>query len=135
MAKRNNKSSTKFFFGLTKHRHVRIYLRKSFTNIFFTVTDLRNRVIYTLSGGMCSEKNNRRSKVIPFIVEAMSKKIIKVFRTLHISLVQLILKTSLRAHLRILVYRLSKANFKISSILDRRIAAHNGVRARSLKRR
>jgi ribosomal protein S11 len=135
MVKKNKKRSPKFFFGLAKRRQVRIYLRKSFTNIFFTVTDLRNKVIYTLSGGMCSDKNNRRSKIIPFIVEAMSKKIIKVFRALNISLVQLILKTSLRAHLRVLVYRLSKANFHVSSILDRRIAAHNGVRARSLKRR
>lgn len=84
---------------------------------------------------MCAEKNNKRSKTAPFIIESMATAIIKTLEKFKVKKIQLIIKSSLRIHLRILVYRLLRANYAINSILDRRIAAHNGVRGRAIKRR
>jgi ribosomal protein S11 len=112
-----------------------LFLRKSFTNIFLTLTDINKKVVFALSAGQCVEKNNRRGKVAPFVIEAMAARIIKVLQAFNIKFVTIIMRTSLRVHVRILVSKLIRERYQISSILDRRITAHNGVRARALKRR
>lgn len=139
MAKTNNKlqPKKKFVFSTRRRgkRKMLIFLRKSFTNIFLTLTDLNKHVVYALSAGRCVDKNNRRGKVAPFVIDSMATKIIKVLYAFKIKLVTIIMRTSLRVHMRILVSRLIRERYQISSILDRRIEAHNGVRARAPKRR
>lgn len=127
----------KFVFCLRKggERKMLLFLRKSFTNIFLTLTDLNKRVVYALSAGQCVEKNNRRGKVAPFVIEAMSVKILKVLAAFKVRSVTIIMRTSLRVHVKILISKLLMERYNISSIKDRRITAHNGVRSRALKRR
>jgi ribosomal protein S11 len=125
----------RFFFKSIHGLKMRLFFRKTFTNIFITLADLHNRVVFSLSAGMCSEKNNRRNKVAPFIIEAMALKLIQILRSFKIVALAIIMRSSLRSHLRILISKLSKFNYKITAINDRRIVAHNGVRGRAIKRR
>lgn len=127
--------ATRFFFKSSQGLKMRLFFRRSFTNIFITLTDLRNKVVFSLSAGMCTEKNNRRTKVAPFIVETMALKLVQVLQKFKIVALIVIMRSSLRSHLRILVSKLVKYNYKILSISDRRIVAHNGVRGKSIKRR
>jgi len=131
---RPKSKSRRFFFGYRVSK-ARLHFRKSFTNIFLTLTDLRNKVIYALSAGQCAQNNNRRQKTAPFVMEAMTNKINKVLRNFRITSLEIIVKSTLRVHIRILVHRLGLANYIISAILDRRLVAHNGVRSRAPKRR
>ena len=82
----------KFVFSLhqSDSREVLIFLRKSFTNIFLTLTDINKKVVFALSAGQCVEKNNRRGKVAPFVIEAMATKIIKVLQAFNIKLITII---------------------------------------------
>lgn len=133
--KNYKKKNTKFFLQRKDEIVAKLFLRKSFTNIFLTLTDLRERVIYTLSGGMCALKNNKREKLAPFIVEVMTKKILEILNKFKIRNIEIIVRSFFRVHLRVLVYQLVRNNFIINVIKDRRIVPHNGVRGRALKRR
>jgi ribosomal protein S11 len=130
---KKNKSSR---IGMVTRKKFVFCLRKGGDrNIFLTLTDLNKRVVYALSAGQCVEKNNRRGKVAPFVIEAMTVKIVKVLAAFKIRSLAIIMRTSLRVHVKILISKLLMERYNISSIKDRRITAHNGVRSRAAKRR
>jgi ribosomal protein S11 len=50
--KKIKKIKNKFYFGLKSLKKGRLYLRKSFSNIFLTFTDLKNKVVICKTSGI-----------------------------------------------------------------------------------
>jgi ribosomal protein S11 len=50
--KKIKKIKNKFFFGFKTLKKGRLYLRKSFSNIFLTFTDLKNKVVVCKTSGI-----------------------------------------------------------------------------------
>lgn len=50
--KKIKKIKNKFYFGLKSLKKGRLYLRKSFSNIFLTFTDLKNKVVVCKTSGI-----------------------------------------------------------------------------------
>jgi len=54
------------------------------------------------------KKNNKRLKIAPFIMEALSDKCIEIMRGLNIASVEIIMRSAMRIHLRIFIFKLTK---------------------------
>lgn len=117
-----------------KQRAAKLYIRKTFSNIFITITDLNDKVIICRSSGSSDTSNNKRRKTIAQAVERIVYYIVKFLNLYNIKYLHLILKMRIKAHVFTLLTRLNYYGFEILSIISRRKIAHNGVRGKSLRR-
>lgn len=120
-----------------RKRHVRVaklYIRQSLTNVFLTLTDVNNLVIYTISAGMISPANNVRVKLSASILENMIRKIRERMKYIKVSRLEIIFRSTMNEYKTILS-ELEKYGIKVLIISDRRISAHNGVRKRKEARK
>jgi ribosomal protein S11 len=138
LIKKVNKKNYKknFFFGTRLDIIMaKMYLRRSYTNIFLTLTDLNDKVITCITSGISDKtlQNKRRKKLAQTV-----EKIITVFKHIFdfygIKYIQIVLKIKAKAHLYTLINRLNFYGLKILSITSRRLIAHNGIKGRRLRR-
>lgn len=73
----------------------KIFLRKTFTNFFFTVTNNRNKVLFTTTGGYCSNSNKRRNKLSPVTLIKMIDNMRNFLFHLGIKKLQIIIRSRL----------------------------------------
>lgn len=123
-----------FFFGKLKLRVAKLYIRRSYTNIFITLCDLKNKVIICKSSGSSDNIKNKRRKRIAQAVENIMLHIKKTMKLYNILNIHLILKMKIRSHVYTLLNRLKYYGINILNISSRRSISHNGVRGRSLRR-
>lgn len=123
-----------FSLGDSREREGKLYLRRTFSNIFLTFCDLENQVIKCVTSGMVVESNSKRRKRIAQAVEDIMYYMSKYLRFYKISKVHLIFKIKVKSHVYTLVNRLKYHGFLIGSMCSRLCTAHNGVRGKKLRR-
>ena len=124
-----------FKFGDKENRTAKIYLRKTWSNIFLTLTDLKNRVIICKTSGNCKVSNSKRRKKIAMSIEKIIKHLYDESLLLfNIKNIEIILKMRVRSHLYTLIKRLKYYKINIISIISRKKIAHNGIRKKKIRR-
>jgi len=132
--KKIKKIKNKFFFGFKSLKKGRLYLRKSFSNIFLTFTDLKNKVVVCKTSGNSGIIGSKRRKRIPMALESICKSLYKVLQLYQIKSVEIILKMRKRSFFKTLLKTLSYYNIIVVGFSFRRTLALNGVKGRKLRR-
>lgn len=123
-----------FFFGKLKLRVAKLYIRRSYTNVFITLCDLNNKVIICKSSGSSDNIKNKRRKRIAQAVENIMLYIRKTMKLYNVINIHLILKMKIKSHVYTLLNRLKYYGINILNISSRRSISHNGVRGKSIRR-
>ena len=113
----------------------RIHFRGNTNNLFITLTDMKNRVLYTRSTGTCTGETNKSRKRTNLVIEQMKDEIIHKLQTAHKKSVQIILRTRKRRLLRPFLSYLYTSAIRVTSMLDRCKIPHNGIRASAKPRK
>jgi ribosomal protein S11 len=117
-----------------KNKIAKIYIKRTYTNIFITLTDLDNKVIICKTSGSSDTILNKRRKKIPQAVEKIAAGINNYLKLYNITHIHLILKMRIKSHVYTLLSKLYSYGIIISSITSKRLIAHNGVKGRNLRR-
>lgn len=112
----------------------RLYLRRSFSNIFLTFTDLDGKVIVCKTSGNSGIKGSKRRKRIPLALESIVKSLYKVLLLYRIKSVKIYLKMRKNSYFKTLLKLLSYYGISVAGFSYRRILAFNGVKGRKLRR-
>ena len=113
----------------------RIHFRSNTNNLFITLTDMKNQVLYTRSTGTCTGETNKRRKRTNLVVEQMTDEIIQKLTLAQRKSVQIILRTRKRRLLRPFLSYLYTSAIKVTSMLDRCKIPHNGIRGSAKPRK
>jgi ribosomal protein S11 len=131
---RYKKKKTHFFFGNLTNRIGKIYLRRTFSNVFITLTDLKNQVIICKTSGTSKISENKRRKRIAQAVETIMLHIYKFIQLYKIVNLHLFLKMRVKSHVYTLIKVLTNYKLNIKKIILKRKIAHNGVKGRNIRR-
>lgn len=124
----------KFNFGGNDLKIAKIYIKRTYTNIFITLTDINNKVIICKTSGSSDKVYNKRKKKIAQAVEKIIFRIKKYFKLYNIMFLHLVLKMKVKAHVYTLLNKLHIYGIKVLSIKSKKLLAHNGVKGRNLRR-
>ena len=127
------KKEKNFNFGLLNNT-AKIYIRRSYTNVFVTLTDLDNHVVVCKTSGSSDKIYNKRRKKIAQAVEKIAAKLNQYLKLYEITNIHLVLKMRVKAHVYTLLSKLHIYGLFILSLTSRRLLAHNGVKGRNLRR-
>lgn len=128
------KKDKNFILGTTNIT-ANIHIKRTYTNIFITLTDLNNNVIVCVTSGSADNTiTNRRRKKIALAVEKIVSTLNYFFKLYEIKFVNVILKMKAKAHIYTLLSKLIYYGLIVLSISSRKILAHNGVKGRRLRR-
>jgi len=94
MKRKKYKRKRHFFFGETGN-HGCLYLRKSFSNIFVTFTDMNNKVVACKTSGNSGIVDTKRRKKNPQALEIIVKELMKVVKLYRIQFFSIIFKMRL----------------------------------------
>lgn len=129
------KKNKNFNLGLENSKTANIYIKRTYTNIFVTLTDLENKVIVCVTSGSADNTiSNRRRKKIALAVEKIVSTLNYFLKLYEIKFINIILKMKVKAHVYNLLSKLIYYGLVILSICSRKILAHNGVKGRRLRR-
>lgn len=107
-----------------------IFIKKSFSNIFVTLTDLNLKVIICKTSTIAGIKGNKRRKIAPQAIEYIVSSLITYkFKSIYICLNLYSLK--IRKYLYNLLRELNSHNIIIKGFFRFNFRAHNGVRGRT----
>lgn len=124
-----------FRFGDKDNRIAKIYLKKTWSNIYLTLTDLKNKVIICKTSGNSKISESKRRKKIAMAIETIMKYLYNETIVLfNIRNIIIILNMKVRSHLYTLIKRLRYYKINIISIISRKKIAHNGIRKKKLRR-
>jgi len=125
---------THFYLG-KKQDTARLYLRKTFSNIFCTLTDIRHRPIICKTSGNSGIIGSKRRKRVPYALESIVKELNPYFKLYSIKSLFLIIKMRINKYYHALTRELVFYGIGIKRVKVRRALAFNGVRGRKLRRR
>lgn len=114
-----------------KFRTCRIYLKKSHSNIFITMTDLRDKVIICKTSGSSGVTGNKRRKKVPQVIELIFKEVLKYLQHYKIFHIDLVLKMRVNVYYYILMKELSYYGISVVGFTVRRKVPHMGLRVES----
>lgn len=126
-----DKKDSKF---LLSDNAAKIYLRRSYTNVFVTLTDLADKVIACKTSGMSGITGSKRRKNIPQAIESIMKVLYPVLKLYKIKNVTIVLKMRINIFFHYLQKELVYYNINILGYCMRRAVAFNGVKGRKLRR-
>lgn len=107
-----------------------IFIKKTFSNIFITLTDLNLKVIVCKTSTIAGIKGNKRRKVAPQAIEYIVSSLMSYnFKTVYICLNLYSFK--IRKYLYNLLRELNLNNIIIKGFFRFNYRAHNGVRGRT----
>src|SRR5713226_3636593 len=115
-----------FFFVVKKI--AKLYIRRTYTNIFITLCDLNDKVIVCKTSGSSDNIKNKRRKRIAQAVEKIMLYIRKTMKLYKLLNIYLILKMKVKSHVYTLLNRIKYYGLNIINISSRRAIAHNGVK-------
>jgi ribosomal protein S11 len=122
------------YLGLS-YKTANIHIKRTYTNIFVTLTDLNNNVIVCVTSGSADNTiTNRRRKKIALAVEKIVSTLNYFLKLYEIKYLNIILKMKAKAHVYTLLSKLVYFGLVILSICSRKLLAHNGVKGRRLRR-
>jgi ribosomal protein S11 len=123
-----------FFFGSTKQNFGKLYIKRTYTNVFITLCDLNSKVIACHTSGSTEKLRNKRRKRIAQAVEKIILKLYKIIKFYKIVKIHIILKMKVKSHVYTLINKLKHYGLEISSVCSLKSIAHNGVRGKKLRR-
>jgi len=112
----------------------RIYIRKTHSNIFVTITDLKDKVLKCVTSGSSGILGSKRKKKAPMALESIVRKCLPVFERYRIRKVKVVLKTRISVLFYTLLKELKFHGISLFGVTVRRKVAFNGVRKRKLRR-
>jgi len=128
------KKEKNFNLGLI-NKTANIHIKRTYTNIFVTLTDLDNKVIACVTSGSADKTiTNRRRKKIALAVEKIVSTLNYFIKLYDIKFINIVLKMKVKAHVYKLLSKLVYYGLIILSISSRKLLAHNGVKGRRLRR-
>jgi ribosomal protein S11 len=101
-----NKKTPYFNLGAEQNK-AKIYFRKTFSNIFITLTDLCSQVITCKTSGCSGVKNSKRAKKSPYAIENIVKELNVYFKLYNITHVFIILRMKVNTFFRFLLKELA----------------------------
>ena len=122
----------KYNFG--KKIQARLHFRHTLNNLFLTLTDLNDKVIYTRSTGVCLDVKNKRERFSVLAVEYMAEDIAVKIKQLKIKEIEILVRSKWRKYLQAMLTQFMHYRIAISKLIDLRMFPHNGVRARKQRR-
>ena len=124
-----------FDFGDKNNKKAKIYLRKTWSNIFLTLTDLKDKVIICKTSGNSKVSDSKRRKKIAMAIETIMKYLYdECISLFNIKNIEIILKMRVRSHLYTLIKRLKYYKINILSIISKKKMAHNGIRKKKIRK-
>jgi len=133
MKRKRYKRKQHFFFGETGNYGC-LYLRKSFSNIFVTFTDMNNKVIICKTSGNSGILDTKRRKKNPQALEVIIKELMKVIKIYRIRFFRIIFKMRFNNYTYNFIRLIKLHGLIISQLEIHRSIAFNGVRGRKLRR-
>lgn len=128
------KKNKSFFFGLID-KTANIHIKRTYTNIFITLTDLNNNVIVCVTSGSADNTiTNKRRKTIALTVEKIVLALNHFLKLYEIKYVNVILKMKVKAHIYVLLTKLVYYGLIVLNIYSKKLLAHYGVKGRKLRR-
>jgi len=124
-----------FIFNEQKNENARLYLTRSFTNLFLTLTDSVDKVIICKTSGSCGIYGNKRRKVALEALEPIVFNLAKYFELYKIQKVDIIIKTDMPAYIMKLIHELEVLNIGVGTFVMAVRVPHNGVKARKIPRK
>lgn len=113
----------------------KIHFRANINNLFLTLTDVKDNVIYTRSTGMCTQEKNKRQQLSPLVIKTMVNDLSKKIYKLKIVSVEIVIRTRARRLFKNFMLYMRQNRISISSITDKRRLPHNGVRGKARTRK
>lgn len=117
-----------------KFKTAKIFIKKTYSNIFITLTDLNNKVIICKTSGSSEKIYNKRKKKVAQAVEKIVFKIKHYLNLYNILYVHIIIKMKIKTHIYTLLTKLKLYGINIISLKSKKILAHNGIKGRNLRR-
>jgi len=117
-----------------KNKTAKIFIKRTYSNIFITLTDLNNKVIICKTSGSSDKIYNKRKKKVAQAIEKIIYKIKNYFLLYNIINLHIIIKMKIKTHIYTLLSKLHFYGMNILSIKSKKIIAHNGVKGRNLRR-
>jgi ribosomal protein S11 len=112
----------------------KIYLNRSYTNIFITLTDLNDKVIICKTSGTSGLVGSKRRKNVPQAIENIMKNLFSYLRLYKISNIEIVLKIKINIFFHYLLKELTYYNINIIGYTVHRAIAFNGTKGRKLRR-
>jgi len=122
-----------FYFGKDNDTGY-LYLKRSASNTFLTLTDLHHKVIVCKTSGSSNIIGSKRKKKSPYAIESIVAEMNKFFQLYKITKIRLILKMRINSFFYFLNKELTFYGLKIIQFRVKRPVAFNGVRGRKLRR-
>jgi ribosomal protein S11 len=130
------KKKKNFFFGRSARPIGRVFMRKAYNNMFFTLTDLKSKVVCCKSSKSIVGKGPKRRRTAPHAIEPAIAAMSPFFNLYNLWGVQIFFKTRYSSHFRYLISALQACGVKIRLLkLARPLAFHKGVRGRRLRKK
>lgn len=130
---RKLKKQSHFYLGRNGNT-ARIYLRRTFSNIFITLTDWHHRTIVCKTSGNSGVIGSKRRKKAPYAIENIIKELNVFFKLYKITEVYIILKMRINTFFYFLTKELAFYGINVKHFHVRRPIAFNGTRGRKLRR-
>lgn len=112
-----------------------IYIRRTWSNIFVTITDLNNNVILCKSSGMVVNSKNKRLKKAPQSLELIVLNVSKILKEKKLLNVNIILKSRITQHIYTLVRELLYRNIFVLSFINHFSIPYGKLRGRVKRRK
>jgi hypothetical protein len=131
------KKKKKFFFGSRATGPIgRLYMKKVYNNMFFTLTDLKGSVICCKSSKAMLGWGPKKRRTAPHTIEIIIYGLSPYFTLYNLYGVQIFFKNRFSSHFRYLlnvlkVYNLAITKFKVC----RPLVFHKGIRGRRLQKK
>jgi len=100
------KTNKRFYFGRTGMNIGKIYIKRSYTNIFITLTDLNNKVIMCKTAGSSIEERNKRRKKVSYTVNIIISKLQTYLEIHNIKSIILIIRLRIKSFVYNLINKL-----------------------------
>ena len=125
------KPKNKFVFGKGS---CRFYLRKTYSNIFVTMTDLKGNVIKCTTSGSAGVGKSKRRKKAPQSFENIVLTLKSSLQLYKVNKIFLYLSCRVSRLVYSLIKEIQYHGFVIRGVVLRHRVAHNGVKGRKLRR-
>lgn len=112
-----------------------LYIRRTWTNIFVTITDMQNQVLICKSSGMVIDSKNKRLKKAPQSLETIVLEVSKILKENNIHSVNIILKSRITQHIYTLVRELLYRNISVASFINNFSIPYGKLRERVKRRK
>lgn len=130
---KRNRSITNFYFGPFVDRRVgALHINQKRRNLFFTATDLTGSVLGAVSAKPFSA--NRKKRTASHIIELLVRKLLNILKAYRVTAIRLFFKVAHKQVLKPVQFALRGSGLSIPNIVDLLPVAHNGCRAKKVRR-